>query len=225
MKNCIFISAGDKERFASFAVKNLIDYDIIINYYGDDKEKENYLKEKSTIFFTEKTTKFISLKKNYELIRDKYKWVAVFDDDAKFVCGSMDELINAGEKYNLIIISGCHVDKISYKLHEVPDKKYKIRFTNFIEMNFPVFKNEYLAKYMDKYDGGLCGWGNDFWYCNVLGSEKEFNMGILDTVIIENPLYNNAISTYMTDTDREKQWKYYKEIYSLEEWKPSQLYK
>lgn len=221
MKNCIFISAGDKEKFASKALEELSDrYDIVINYYGKDDEKIKMLKSQAAAFSSIKTTKFISLKQMYgEFIKDRYEWVAVFDDDAKFIAGSMDDLVVSGEKFGLDIVSGAHTGKISHPtIHSKKEGGHKVRYVNFVEMNFPVFRNKSLATYMNHYDGKLCGWGNDWWYCSVLGVEKNNNAGIVDSVVIENPEENGEMNNFMSRSLREEEWNRVKKSIGVVEW-------
>lgn len=225
MKNCIFISAGDKERFASWAIDNLSDdFDIIINYYGENEFKLNNFKSKTKKTISFKTTKFMSLKQIYDKhIKGKYEWVSVFDDDAKFVSGSMDELISCGKKFNLDIVSGSHFGKISHFIHKKVNGQHKIRYVNFIEMNFPVFKNTALEKYMNVYDGKLCGWGNDWWYCKTLGVDENKNAAIVDNVCIENPESNREMESFMSWDQRKTQWEELRNKLNIVEWEKINL--
>ncbi len=224
MKNCIFISAGDKERFASWAIENLADdFDIIINYYGNNELKLNNFKEKTNTISI-KSTKFISLKQIYDkFIKNKYNWVSVFDDDAKFVSGSMQELVYYAERFNLDIISGSHTGKVSHFIHNKLDGNHKIRYVNFIEMNFPVFKNMALEKYMNVYDGKLCGWGNDWWYCKTLGANEKKIAAIVDSVCIENPQTNREMESFMGWEERRNQWENFKNKLNIVEWEKINL--
>lgn len=221
----MFVSAGDKERFASYATEILSGYDVVVNYYGADEEKSRKLKSSSSRFTSLNTTKFIALKSLYdELIRDRYEWVAVFDDDAKFLSGTMDELVDAGMKFGLDVVSGCHKGKVSHPAaHKKHWGEHSVRYVNFVEMNFPVFRNDALARYMDVYDGSLCGWGNDWWYCNVLGTRSRNNAGVVDGVMIENPEVNGQMESFMVWTDRLAQWDRTKALLGLEEWKVETL--
>lgn len=220
MRACIFTSAGDKERFATFCSESLREYDVIINYYGDDEERRERLMKSSKKVVSLKTTKFIALKQIYDSeIRGRYDWVAVFDDDARFVEGSMGDLLGAGERFSLDIVSGSHVGKVSHPIvHKRVAGDHRIRYVNFIEMNFPVFRETALSKYMDAYDGKLCGWGNDWWYCNVLGTDSNKNAGIVDSVSIENPPANLEMERFMGWKSRMFQWEETKSRLGLKEW-------
>ena len=222
-RNCIYISAGDHERFASYSLEHLAgEYDIIINYYGSDEEKRrSFSSAKALVSYP--TTKFISLKKCYdELVRDRYEWVAVFDDDAMFTMGSIDDLLNSGERHALDIVSPVHdtSGRVSHRLHLKTKGDHDLRLVNFVEMNFPVFKNSALAMYMDEYDGRLCGWGNDWWYCNVLGTDRRLNAGVVDRVVVENPNTSGEMDCYMDAISRMEQWIETRNRLGLKEWDP-----
>jgi hypothetical protein len=224
LKNCVFVSAGDNERFASYAIDKLSNrYDIIVNHYGDDLEKRSRLTEGSTALVTMKMTKFMSLKRCYDrLIKGRYEWVAVFDDDAMFTSGSLDELIDIGTRYDLDIVSPVHdtSGRVSHRLHLKCEGDQKLRLVNFVEMNYPVFRNRSLEKYMDAYDGELCGWGNDWWYCNVLGTDTRLNAGVVDSVSVENPSVNGEMDSFLRVDKRMDQWEETKAKYSIREWDP-----
>lgn len=224
-KICVFTSAGDRERFASYATKELIDRcDVVVNYYGLNEEKSLNLRGLASNFSSLKTSKFIALKAVYDsMIRNKYEWVAVFDDDALFLEGSMFDLVEEGDRFGLDLVSGCHKGKVSHDIHYRQEGSHTMRYVNFVEMNFPVFRNKALARYMDAYDGELCGWGNDWWYCNVLKTKTEMNTGIVERVIIENPDGNGEMESLMNWDLREQQWKDTMLRLGLEEWEPETI--
>ena len=92
---------------------------------------------------------------------------------------------------------------------------------NFVEMNYPVFRNRSLEKYMNVYDGELCGWGNDWWYCNVLETDKRPIAGVVDAVSVENPSINGEMDAFLDVDSRMAQWAVTKEMYSIREWEPT----
>jgi hypothetical protein len=99
-------------------------------------------------------------------------------------------------------------------------------------MNFPVFKNTALKQYMDIYDGKLCGYGNDWWFLNVLDANNKNNCAITDKVVIFNPRYyqkkysdkknkTTDIDHFMSPNDRKKQWLETMQKYDLKMWEIS----
>jgi hypothetical protein len=227
-KICFFTSIGDNLSVIERIKKDYPKYDIICNYYGENNSTYLKISKLSNLCIKNNLSKFQSLKLIYKNIVDKYDYVFVYDDDACIVKGNLNVLINIATKYNLDIVSSSHDPrgKISFQndiknhiqIHKPQNGNHIFRYTNFIEMNFPVFSNTALKKYMSVYDGVLCGWGNDWWYCNVLESDIKDIMGIVDSVIIYNPINSDKINTLMNIKDRENQWNVYKKIYGLDEW-------
>lgn len=142
-----------------------------------------------------------------------YECVYVFDDDAILIKGNFIRLQNLMLKYNLSIISPSQSKngKISYQELKTKEGNYILRYVNYIEMNFPVFSRKALEKYMNVYDGSLSGYGNDWWYLNVVKAYKNECCAICDDVIIENPHHykknkSNCIDSFMNLQEREKEF-------------------
>jgi hypothetical protein len=227
--SAIYISSGNNDTFGKYAIKKYSQYcDIIINYYGSNGADLNFFKTHAKRFSKLNTTKFISLKENYHKLHiNKYDCVYVFDDDCIPVQGNLLDLYKILINYSLALISPSHDPRgkgLIKLMHHKPGS-HKFRYTNFIEMNFPVFSQEALHKYMKIYDGKLCGWGNDWWFCHVNNCYKILNCGIYDNVIVRNPFGVNKKQTYgelndhtyskieksdidnfMTKGDRRQQW-------------------
>jgi hypothetical protein len=128
------------------------------------------------------------------------------------------------QKYNLDIGSPSHSNSgiVSHHIMRFNDGNHIFRYTNFIEMNFPVFAKNALKKYMFSYDGELCGWGNDWWYLNILQSNKNKNCGIIDSVCVKNPSHHEknykSINDFMPRENRRLQWEKLRHDMQLHEW-------
>lgn len=208
-KSCFFISAGNNSLLCNYIFNNKVllnNFDVIINFYDTDESYFKKLSNIATHIEKYKTTKFISLKKMYDSSKiKKYECVYVFDDDAILIKGKYIRLQNLMLNYNLSIISPSHskTGKISYKELETKNGDHVLRYVNFIEMNFPVFSRNALEKYMNVYDGSLCGYGNDWWFLNVIEADKKECCAICDSVVVENPQHNkknksNCIDSFMS---------------------------
>ena len=247
MKNiAIYVSAGNNDTFAKYAIENLSsDCDILVNYYGNNHNDAKFLFKHSKAFSNKNTTKFVSLKINYNKFKiNQYDCVYVFDDDCILVQGNLIDLYKVLDHLNLKLISPSHDPNgkgLIKLMHHVPGN-HKFRYTNFIEMNFPIFSQEALHNYMKVYDGKLCGWGNDWWFCHTNLSNRQLNCGIYDKVIVRNPFaankihnygllsdhtYNNIeksdIDNYMSKGDRRNQWIKTMIRYDIREWQRKNL--
>lgn len=226
--NVIFLCLGDKEVFGSYVVKNLLDeFDLVINYFGVDTTKISYFKKYSKYFQHKKGTKFLALKDivdhNPNLF-DKYNYMVLWDDDAIIERGSINQLIELMSTYNLKIISPSHSinGKISHNLMRTYPGNHLMRLTNFIEMNFPIFKMSFIMSYINQYDGSCCGYGNDWWYMNLIEDRgSKYDVAICDGVIVKNPRNNfnkDNISTYTSKLIRHEEWQQAKIKYDLDIW-------
>ena len=88
----------------------------------------------------------------------------------------------------------------------------RLRPTEFIEMNTPVFETRFLFAFLTKeFDARLKGWGADIWYSHVcMLLSGQCRMGITDCVWSENPLRrengNREINTVQSTKERFADW-------------------
>lgn len=222
----IFISAGDNEKFATYAIDNLSENaDIVIFFYG--KEINNKFIEKSKHVFIGKGTKFNALKSIYEtnpnIIKD-YDYIWVCDDDIEIIKGSLKNMIEEMKRISSNISSPAHSrkGKISYSAMRAPLFGKKIRKTNFVEMTCPIFSKWLLIEFLNDYDSSLDGWGIDWWYMNT-ALRNNNSAYVHEAFIIRNPhdtekANGREIDKAKSTPDRQKQWATAKTKNSLIEW-------
>jgi len=202
---CFFTSIGNNLTLIDY-IKNTYDYDIVCNYYGENIDVLEKIKEKSVYCENNKICKFPALKKLYDVVSE-YDYIFIYDDDALVTQGSLDSLINIAYKYKLDLVSSAHcsLGKISWPIHLPVKGNHLFRYVNFIELNFPIFSKNGLKKFMDQYDGLLCDWGVDYWYSYILQPEINFNMAIVDSIVIHNPKDSMKLDGVINPWDRVKQ--------------------
>jgi hypothetical protein len=232
-KNAIFLCTGDKGIFGYYVVENLLhNYDLIVNYFGSNKEDIKFYKKHSVFFQHKSNTKFLALKDIFNhnpSVFDDYENIVCFDDDATIINGSIDHLIQAINMFNMKIISPAHYNKgkISHNIMRTYPGNHLIRFTNFVEMTFPIFKKTFIIDYLSVYDGSCCGYGNDWWYMNLISNRGSNNdVGICDSVVVHNPKNSrskNNISEYKSKIQRHKEWQTTKQQHNLSHWTPQTL--
>lgn len=191
---CFFISAGKESILCNYILNNkekiLNDFDVFIIFYDEDESYFEKLKTISKKAEKNKGTKFSLLKKHYHAFKIlDYKYVFVFDDDCKLINGEFVDLYHLIKKYNLSLISPSHDGggKISHPIMVCKKGNHILRYTNFIEMNFPVFETQSLEKFLQVYNFEVLGFGIDWWYLNILESNKNLNCAIYDGVKVYNP--------------------------------------
>lgn len=236
VKNAIFLCVGDAEVFSFYCIDNLLDhFDLIINFFGSDDKKFELLKNKATYIERSSGTKFITLKNIYDknnLLINKYEYVVCWDDDAIIISGNLQDTIGLAKTFNIKIISPCHDSsgKISHQIMRQYPGNHILRYTNFIEMNFPIFRADVLGQYLSIYDGSLCGFGNDWWYLSTIDATNESNYAcaINDSFVVNNPhnyyyTDKDKINNFVSIQDRKKQWQMTKTKYGLTEWNQKTL--
>jgi len=232
--SAIFLSVGNHSVFLEYCIRILLPYcDLFVNFYGDDRSQLKTIQNYSHYSSLHKTTKFPALKKIYNISGiDKYRNVFVFDDDCIVKSGDLLSLIDIMNKYDLKIISPSHSKehKWSHRIMLTHEGDHVFRYTNFIEMNFPVFSQGCLQRYMEIYDGELLGWGNDWWYLNMLGFSHKLDpsgnkvCGIVDSVCVCNPhnhekkYPDDSIDVFATRESRRLQWDKLRHRIKLHEW-------
>ena len=76
--------------------------------------------------------------------------------------------------------------KISHPVTKTENKN-QFRYTNFIEVNVPLFNREALDKLMKYYDPILIGWGIDYLYIWANGINSKTSYALVDSVTCINP--------------------------------------
>jgi len=217
-KDLIFISAGDRETFASFASKNLTgNFDLVIFYYGKNQEKADNLRQSATVFAVGSGTKFNCLKCIHEKMPDlikSYDTVWVCDDDTVPVKGNIKDAPDILKKFHLKVLSTAHAHegKISHQVMLPLPGCHIFRYVNFVEMGWPLFSSDSLIDFLNIYDGSLDGWGTDWWFMNYFDANHQMVAGIVDKVVFLNPRDSqkeggySEINLYINIKDREMQW-------------------
>ena len=185
-KNLVFSSVGDISNHHQW-LKGKSNFDLfLINYSDNNTEYKNdadyYYKRKGSKF-----QNFHYLYKNHRDILDKYDRFLLLDDDIKFSGTSISKLFNIHEQFDLSIAQPAFTQKskISYLIN-LNHPRYFLRYTNFIEMNTPLFIKHALYKFMESYDPVLPSYGIDLWFINVIGTNEK-NIAIIDDIVCTNP--------------------------------------
>ena len=216
IKNLVFTSAGDNTRFTDWWVSNDQNYDIFVYYYGNNEANFNRYKEKVTYIEKSKGVKFqnfYKLYKNSDII-NKYERFFILDDDIEISSKDINEMFKLSEEYSLEICgpSFTHDSKISWR-HMTHRENTLLTYTNFIEVNVPLFTRNALKKLMDIYDPKLLEWGVDFLYIFANGVHNTSSYAIIHKVQCKNPKDINKVNgknemlTNSTIREREDRWK------------------
>ncbi|WP_096087563.1 hypothetical protein [Agaribacterium haliotis] len=224
----VFSSVGDQALIESWCKgKGRDSFDLAVFYYGDSEPEylaaADYVQKR-------KGSKFQNLKAFYSAnsaVLANYDAVLVLDDDIEIDADRIAYLFELRKKLELWLIqpSFSYDGKISFE-HTQQNPKYRYRFTNFVEMNCPLFVEHKLADFMSIYDGSLPGWGMDWWYHNVIGGAEQNKIAIVDEVAVRNPFDQEKrggqreINKLVGTKDRKKLWRQCMEKNGYEEFEP-----
>jgi hypothetical protein len=228
--NAIFVSAGDRETFATHAAMHLTDeFDVVVFHYGSDAERRQRFHERATLLAAGSGSKFNALKLLFERQPElfaSYQTIWVCDDDIEIRRGSAGMLSRVALLFGIPVISPAHAadGKIDNRIMQHRDGPHLFRFVNYVEMTCPMFLTRLLAQFLAQYDGSLDGWGTDLWYLNFFRSQHLPTAAILDAVVVKNPRAAEKpggyreIARLASNEVRRAQWQSARERHRLEEW-------
>lgn len=188
----IFTGVGDNENhFLSWAKESNLSFDRAINYYGDSKERLEYLKSIKTEYFYQNTG--MIWQNFYDNLDDfkNYRYYLIVDSDL-----TLDiELIEKSLKYvtkNKVHGStwSRYINSFGYFTPLFLSRKIEseVYFSNWIEMCFMLLSNELIMKTAEKWRELQLSWstGIDFVVANV--AEKN---NMLPFIIFNNYRFRN----------------------------------
>jgi len=192
-RNMVFTSAGDNTNFVKWwcTDKENQEYDIYVFYYGNNEE--NFKLYESHVNHIEKSTgskfqNFYMFWRKYNDIIDKYDRFFILDDDIEIRSKDINEMFELSKEYNLEIC-GPSFSKDSHISHGVTKHKPNLvlSYTNFVEVNVPLFTRSALDNLMKWYDPILIGWGIDILYIWANGLDKKKSYAIIHKIQCKNP--------------------------------------
>ena len=188
--NLVFTSAGDNTNFNTLWVSSEQIYDIVVYYYGDSDENYEKYKAISKLCVRRKGSKFQNFYDFYNTYPDivaLYQRFFILDDDIIMTVRDINSMFCISDKYSLAICQPSF-KKGSIISHGVTRNKPKIilQYTNFVEVNTPLFTRTALDKAMEKYSPDLIGWGIDFLYIWANGF-SETAYAVVHSVQCVNP--------------------------------------
>lgn len=192
-RNMVFTSAGDNADFVKWwcSSKETQEYDIYVFYYG--KSEDNFKVYESHVKHIEKSegSKFQNFYKFWNKYPDtinNYDRFFILDDDIEITSKDINEMFKLSREYSLEIC-GPSFSKESHISHNITRHKDKttLLYTNFVEVNTPLFSRNALDNLMKWYDPILIGWGIDMLYIWANGLDKKKSYAIIHKIQCKNP--------------------------------------
>jgi hypothetical protein len=190
--NLVFTSAGDNTRFHELWPGE--HYDIYVIYYGESDE--NYEKYKLISKFIEKRKgskfqNFWYFYFKYPEIISKYSRFFILDDDIVISPPDISRMFQISREHSLDICQPSFSDKgvISHSVTK-HNPGLLLQYTNFCEVNTPLFSKEALDSLMKVLDPKLIGWGIDYLFIWANGLDREDAYAVIHMVQCVNPHKN-----------------------------------
>lgn len=204
MKNMVFSSVGDNTLFDQIWAGKEQNYDIYVVYYGDNDAHYEKYKKVATWIERRKGSKFQNFYyfyHNYKALVEKYSRFFILDDDIQFEEGgsyktsvlSINKMFEISREYNLDIC-GPSFTKDGIISHQITKHRpnVKLAYTNFVEVNVPLFSLEALNSLMQWLTPDLIGWGIDYLAMWANDKERKSAYAIIHQVKCKNPFPNGV---------------------------------
>lgn len=187
-KNLVYTSAGDNANLIKWIKGNRY-FDLWITYYGN---YEGRYREFADYYNIRRDGKFPNLYHAYHVwphIFKQYEAIWVMDDDILISAAKINRLFKIRKKYDLWVLQPAFdpKGKISHRITRF-NPYTSLRYTNFVEVTCPLFRQDKLERFMKIYDPVLVGWGVDWWFLDALEPDIKGRIAIIDCVTCINPL-------------------------------------
>jgi hypothetical protein len=193
-KYLLFTSAGDNTEFYKMWCEKNKNYDVWVVYYGNNDENYNKYSQSVDRIWKNKGSKFQNFYYIYQNHKEdlmKYDRYFIVDDDIIITTDDINKLFDISVKYDLWICqpSITYESKLSHEV-VIHQKGNLLRYTDFVEVNLPVFSQKALLKFLEYYIPELIGYGVDFLYIWANGKDVEDKYAVIDSIRCINPQDN-----------------------------------
>lgn len=215
-KNLVFTSCGDRDLFWNLWLDEDRNYDLVIYHYGDDNSLYEKYNQIAVFSKRNKASKFQNLFQFYQQHNDilsKYDYVFVVDDDIQICTKDINRLFKIAKERELKICQPSLSPKgiIDHYINR-HNKKLKIAYTNFVEVNTPLFEKNALFNLLKIYEFDLIGYGIDYLFIQANGLENKNDYAVIHEIIATNPKFKeryselDLCSTHKKLSSAEKAW-------------------
>lgn len=187
MRNLVFTSAGPHAAIDSW-VRGDRKFDLWIAWYADGPGRYRDVADR---YVERRGAKFPNLHALWtedSRCLEPYDAVLVLDDDLLIDTDSINRLFELREAYDLSVLQPAYLPgcRISHPITRC-NRRYRLRFTEFVEVGCPLFRRDHLETFLEEYDPRLIGWGVDHWFIHVLRRQPNFRAAVIDEVVCVNP--------------------------------------
>jgi len=183
-KNLVILCAGDNPAHLFFEDANERKYELLVLYYGDNKEQFKNKFKAFNHFSSIKGYKFHIIKKYYNeniMFFKKYKSILMPDDDIFLKTKNINYFFKIFNDNQLMLAQPSLIGYFSHAitLHRF---EYFLRYTNFVEIMMPCFSAAAFIKCVNSFDETSIGHGLDFLWPKILKYPNK-KIAIIDEII------------------------------------------
>ncbi|MCU1642233.1 MAG: hypothetical protein JWN03_2508 [Nocardia sp.] len=163
-RNLVVLRAGDSSLHEQWlAGPHPRNWDLVVSYFGDDPLR---FRGDDVPRLDRKGPKWPALHHVLTVdlaeVIDRYDYVWLPDDDLATDTASINDLFEYSARYRLSLAQPALTED-SYFSHEITlvDRRFELRYTDFVEIMAPCFSREFLTRYLPTFDKTQTGWGLD----------------------------------------------------------------
>jgi len=161
-RNLVIVRAGDASLHPTWLSNNR-NWDIIVNYYGDDPDKYRADDIRRIDSKGPKWPALHALMTTLEPELKNYDYIWFPDDDLACAPHDIERFLNLCSEHKLELAQpsltpDSHIG-VGITVH---NRSFLMRYTNFIEIMAPCFSLEFLQRCWPSFNTSLSGWGLDF---------------------------------------------------------------
>ncbi|WP_017752681.1 DUF707 domain-containing protein [Clostridium tyrobutyricum] len=178
-KNLIICRAGDNSLHKNWINNKYRNFDLLINYYGNEENK--YIDD-AKYYVMSGGTKYQEIYKLIEknkFIIDKYDSIMLADDDILTNTENLSQLFDIFNYYKLDLAQpSLTLDSFFSHPITLQNKECILRYTNFVEVMIPIFSKNALKLCINTFKETKLCWGLDYIWPKLL---KYKNIAIIDS--------------------------------------------
>ncbi|MGS2810839.1 DUF707 domain-containing protein [Nocardia sp. MW-W600-9] len=161
-------------------------WDLVVSYFGDDPDR---FRTDDVLRLDRKGTKWTALHHVLTVdlaeVIDDYDYIWLPDDDLAADTDTINDIFEYTARYQLSL-SQPALTEDSYFTHEITlvDRRYELRYTNFVEIMAPCFHRDFLLKCLPTFAVTQTGWGLDFHWPKLV--PDTYSIAILDAATVRH---------------------------------------
>jgi len=186
-RNLVIVRAGDTSLHEGWlAGSEPRNWDIIVSYFGKSADLYKKTDVKRIDSAGPKWPALHDLLLDNPEIFDSYDYIWLPDDDLKADKGSINRLFDRMSALKLEVAQPSLTwDSYFGHLTTLRNKKFDVRFTNYVEVMAPCISSSVLQHVVPLMNSNLSGWGLDFVWQRWVNNRKT-GIGIIDSITVKH---------------------------------------